>query len=221
MTPNEQAIADYFANRTIPSGLGTRESACSIAGINVALTGTLTDKIPDCMSEVIGHWIIVIQDSMLSSIRNSARWKSLLPYAAGTGRNKETERLAIILDWMWTVVLPTLQPIANENGFGSEWEAMLREKTERAALAAWSAADAVREEAESETAEYAAESAADAASWAMRVASAVDAATWVGEGRAAANAADAAADAAANAAAVEVVWKKFDPCGLLKRLIAA
>jgi hypothetical protein len=186
MTPNEQAIADYFANRTIPSGLGTRESACSIAGINLALTGTLTDKIPDCMSEVIGHWIIVIQDSMLSSIRNSARWKSLLPYAAGTGRNKETERLAIILDWMWGTVLPSVQTTADERGFRAEWETMLTERTAYAANAA--------------------RMAASAAEWAARAAKTV---RWVAEA------------GPVKLTSTTAVWEKFDPCGLLERMIAA
>jgi hypothetical protein len=71
---------------TLPSGLGTEESACSIAAINLALTGELTDDIPDCMSEVIGRWIIPTQDAMPAELRNSPRWKSLLPLAAGTGQ---------------------------------------------------------------------------------------------------------------------------------------
>jgi hypothetical protein len=129
MTPTEQAIADYFANRTIANGLGTKESACSIGGINLALTGELTDEIPECMSKVIGEWILVVQDPMPFQIRNSKLWKSLLPYAASTGRTREKDRLTIILDWMWGTVLPSVQPIADEHGFSKQWDAMLREKT--------------------------------------------------------------------------------------------
>jgi hypothetical protein len=193
MTPTEQAIADYFADRFIPAGLGNEEAACSIAGINLVLTGKLTDKIPDCMSEVIGYWIIVIQDSMLSSIRNSARWKSLLPYAAGTGRNKETERLAIILDWMWGTVLPSVQTTADERGFRAEWETMLTERTAYAANAARMAASA-------------AEWAARAAEAAARAAKTV---RWVAEA------------GPVKLTSTTAVWEKFDPCGLLERMIAA
>jgi hypothetical protein len=136
------AIAAKLAGMTLPSGLGNEEAACSIAAINLALTGELTDDIPDCMSKVIGKWIIEVQDSMPDNMRNSDRWKSLLPRAAGTGRAKEKERLAIILDWMWGAVLPTLQPLADKHGFGREWRTMTTERTKAAAEAAREAAEA-------------------------------------------------------------------------------
>lgn len=120
--------------------------------------------------------------------------------AAGTGREHEEQRRAVVLDWMWGTVLPSLQGLADERGFGREWRTMTAERTPESALAAreaareaewanaaWAAADAAR-----------ADAAADAA-WAA----------WA----AAAWAAWAAADAAAAA------WAGFDPCGLLKRLI--
>jgi hypothetical protein len=169
----QTAIAAKLASMHLPSGLGTEESACSIAAINLALTGRLTDDIPDCMSKVIGRWIISVQDAMPADMRNSGRWKSLLPAAAGTGRDKEQERLAIILDWMWGTVLPTLQPLADERGFGREWQAMTTERTGAAAHAARAAALAVvwaaaREAALADTAyaaEWAARAAAAARAW--------------------------------------------------------
>lgn len=115
ITPEQkQQISDYLKDRPISKGIGTREQACSIAAINLALTGELTDNIPDCMSEVIGRWIIVIQDTMPFDMRNSNEWRILLPEAAGTGREKESARMGIILDWMWETVLPTLKPIADQ-----------------------------------------------------------------------------------------------------------
>ena len=135
-TEQQQAIATMLAPMTLSKGLGTAENACSIAAINLALTGVLTDKIPSCMSEVTGKWIIGVQDYMPAQMRNSAEWKQLLPLAAGTGRLCEKERLEIILDWMWGTVLPTLQPIADEKGFGEKWRAMLQERTADAAYAA-------------------------------------------------------------------------------------
>ncbi len=195
----QTAIAAKLASMTLPSGLGDEESACSIAAINLALTGKLTDDIPPCMSEVIGKWIIQIQDSMPDDMRNSERWKQLLPRAAGTGRAKEKERLDVILDWMWGTVLPTLQPLAEKHGFGREWQTMTTERTKVAAWAAKAAAAeaGVRAGAGAAAAEAAAE-AARAAAWA------------------AAEAAEAAYAASAVAA-----WQTFDPCGLLERLIEA
>jgi hypothetical protein len=134
------AIAAKLEGMTLPSGLGDEHAACSIAAINLALTGRLTDKIPPCMSAVIGQWIIGVQDAMPHDMRNSARWKSLLPLAAGTGRDHEQERLALLLDWMWGTVLPSAQPIADQNGFGGEWLTMITKRTARAAAeAAWAA----------------------------------------------------------------------------------
>jgi hypothetical protein len=99
------------------------------------------------MSEVIGNWIITIQDRMPDDMRNSSDWKRLLPLAAGTGRDHEPERLAIVMDWMWSA-LTMVQPIAAAGGFGSEWLAMCRERSTTAAYA---------------TAAYAARAAANAA----------------------------------------------------------
>lgn len=206
----QEAIAAQLKDMILPVGLGSKESACSIAAINLALTGELTDDIPDCMSQVIGKWIIQVQDSMPDDFRNSRQWKALLPLAAGTGRERERERerLNIIMDWMWGTVLPTLQPIADRNGFGDAWLAMTTHRTRAAAKEAWTAAVAT----ESATAAAAATYAATAT------------ATYAAD---AADAADAAAYAAATAETVAMVaawadidaWTTVDPCGLLDRLI--
>lgn len=169
----QAAIAAKLAGMTLPRGIGTTENACSIAAINLALTGTLTDNIPPCMSEVIGRWIISVQDAMPSEMRNSSEWKSLLPLAAGTGRDREKERLEIIMQWMWNDVLPTVQPIADRSGFGAEWRAMTDAKdveTARAAKAAVWAAEAARAGAR----------VGDAAKavWAARAADVAEAAKW-------------------------------------------
>lgn len=143
ITQAEQTkIAELVNRMTLCEGVGDEQNACSIAAINLALTGRLTDDIPKCMSAVIGNWIIRIQDAMPASVRNSAEWKTLLPGAAGTGREFEEQRLAVITDWMWTDVLPLLQPLANEQGFGVEWQVMCAEKTAAAATAAARAARA-------------------------------------------------------------------------------
>ena len=140
----EQKITDFLKDRYLPVGLGDEEQACSIAAINLALTGRLTDKIPECMSPVIGNWSIVVQDAMPDEMRNSPEWKVLLPLAAGTGRNPDDEkkRLDLLLNWMWVTVLPSLQSLADEKGFGEAWETMCRERASDAAeVAANAAAD--------------------------------------------------------------------------------
>jgi len=206
----EQAekITAYLASHTLPSGLGTEESACSIAAINLALTGKLTDKIPDCMSLVIGRWIIRIQDAMPDDMRNSLEWKRLLPLAAGTGRDLEPQRKAVAIEWMWTVVLTQLQPLADKHGYGDAWLRMTTEKTQEAAIGAKkaAAADAYAYAAAAAAAYAAAAAAADAYAYA-----------------AAAAAADAYAYAAAAAdadAARKKFWVAVDPCKCLADMIA-
>ena len=143
ITPEQQAaIAAYVNTHHLPSGLGTKEEACSIAAINLALTGELTDRVPACMSPVVGRWIIGVQDAMPDTMRNSIEWRNLLPLAAGTGRAHKAQRSAILLDWMWDVVLPQLQPIADKGGYGEKWKTMTNEKTADAANAAADAANA-------------------------------------------------------------------------------
>jgi hypothetical protein len=210
LTPADEAkIADYLKGRHIPRGLGDREAACSIAAINIALSGRVTDMVPDCMSPVVGRWIISVQDRMPDEMRNSDTWRNLLPRAAGTGRDLEDERLAIILDWMVDVVLTDLQSFATDRGFGTEWAAML--STPRpwrgAAGAAWAAWAAW-------AAEAAGAAGAAEAAWAAEAARAAGAAR-------AAEAARAARAAEAARAAGAAAWDRFDPCGLLERLITA
>lgn len=167
----KQSIAAVIARMGgLSRGVGTNERACSIAAINLALNGRLTDEIPACMSLVIGKWIIVVQDAMPEAMRNSPEWLSLLPIAAGTGRDHEAERATIILDWMWGTVLPSLQPQADAGGYGAEWRTMCEQRTEKSARAAaraaawavWAAASAAWAEA---SAAWAEEEAARAAAW--------------------------------------------------------
>jgi hypothetical protein len=205
----EQSIrATLAAMPELAVGVGTAEKACSIAALNLALTGTLTDKVPDCMSRVIGRWIIGVQDRMPATIRDSAAWRELLVLSAGTGRDHEEERQALVMSWMWHA-LALVQPRADERGYGAAWATMLRERTPQAAAYAYAVAAA--------DADAAAAAAADAAAAAAAYAYAYAAAAG-----AAAAAADAAAAAAAAAAAYEeaVAWATVDPVGLLWWLVA-
>jgi hypothetical protein len=212
-TPEVRAkLEDYLSTHDLPRGLGDEESACSIAAINLALTGDLTDDTPVCMSEVLGRATIALQDAMPADQRNSDRYKAWLPTAAGTGRDHEQERLAVLMDWMWDTVLPQLQGLADERGFGKEWRRMCEERTVGAADDAAVHAAAVQ----------AAEAAAEAAGTAAVHADAAVAAEAAAEAAEAAGAASAAA-AAVHAAAVHTAvhtnfWQRVDPIGVLERM---
>lgn len=104
----------------------------------------IANEVPECMSPVIGSWINGIQDEMPSKIRNSPEWRRLLALAAATGRDYEPERMAIIVDWVWSTFLPSIQQIADDKGFGSKWREMIDKKTEEAkwaGFAAWTEAE--------------------------------------------------------------------------------
>ena len=223
----------------LPSGIGSKENACSIAAINLALTGKLTDVIPGCMSIVIAKWIIKVQDSAPAELRNSERWRRLLPLAAGTGRDKESGRASVAMDWMWSVVLPQLQPLADRHGFGESWRKMCDLRTANAADAAYADANAYANANAADAAADAAANAyayayaaADAATYADAAADAAYSATYADADAAysatyaanaanAANAAHFAANAAAYAArsAAADFWHFVDPCGCLERMI--
>ena len=220
-------LRDYLASHEVAEGIGTQESACSVAAINLALTEKVTDAIPMCMSNVIGQWMIVVQDAMPSEMRNSSGWKCLLPMAAGTGRDREEERLALIMDWMWGPVLPDLQSLADQGGFGAEWRTMCVEKSPKAAGdAAWAARDAgaAGDAGDAARAAWAAGDAARDAGTARDAGAAGDAAR--DAARAAGAARDAARAAARDAAwtaawaAGDAAWERYDPVGLLARLVA-
>ena len=196
-TPEHRAkLEQYLAGHELSEGLGNKENACSLAAINLAISGMLSDDIPHCMSEVLGHATIQLQDALPATMRNSDRFKKLLPDMAGTGRERDDERLAILMDWMWGTVLPELQPIADAHGFGSEWRKMCDERTTEAARAARATATAAAARAD-----YAAAAAASAASAARADYAAAAAASAVFAAAAAASAASAARAAFAAAAA--------------------
>mgnify|MGYP000403131696 CR=1 FL=1 len=140
-TPEVRAkLERYLATYELPEGLGDEYGACSIAAINLALSGELTDDIPACMSAVLGAATINLQDAMPHEMRNSKRYKDWLPTAAGTGRDHEEERLSILMDWTWGTVLPRLQGEADEHGVGTVWRRMCEERSYNAAVDAYEAA---------------------------------------------------------------------------------
>ena len=120
----DHRLRTFLATHELSSGGCPEEPTCSLVAINLALTGRPSRAIPDCMSAAIGYWIIHIQTEMPDGIRNGRAWKDLLPRAAATGRDREQERLSVLLDCVWNTVLPLLQGLADRKGFGDEWRRM-------------------------------------------------------------------------------------------------
>jgi len=216
----QDTIASYVEDRHLPAGLGTEQEPCSVAAINLALTGELTGRIPDCMSEVIGKWIIIIQDAMPDEMRNSVEWKRLLPFAAGTGRDHEEERNAVLMEWTWGTVLPTLQPLADEQGYGGAWAAMCAQRNAAwVAEAGYWAAEAAWAARAGEAARAARAAGAARADQAKRAALVAETALVAEAARTAWAARVAGAGEAAEAARAGY-WATVDPCKVLADLIA-
>jgi hypothetical protein len=128
-TEQHQSIVNLLNDTpTLAPGLGSRKCPCSVAAINLALSNTLIDTIPECMSVVVGKWIIGVQDAMPKGMRNSQEWRSLLPYAAGTGRELENARTAILVNWSWDEVLPRALVLADKVNLTEMWVKVLAER---------------------------------------------------------------------------------------------
>ena len=219
-TPEAQERLKQYLNRPeylIPVGLGSKEAACSIAAINLAINGRLSESTPECMSVAIGRWILLVQDTMPSGMRNSERWKTALLYAAGSGRDHENERLDMLMDWLWTTVLPFLQPLADARGFGTEWRRMCNERSNDAASAAKGSA-AIATDYAAKAADYAARAvgSAELTTDPYAIAAAMSS---MGIHDTATSVARVAEVSALAYVFPRVAWEQFDPVGLLERLI--
>ena len=239
-------LKQYLSTHKFPSsGLGPvaydpKEYIGSLAAINLAIDGTISDKtpdyiseifidkIPDCMSEILGQVMPRFDLGTPNEMLNSAEYKALLPDMAGTGREHEEERLDILLDWMWGTVLPQVQPLADRGGFGEKWQTMCQERTKEAAsVATKEAVLAYRAAREANTPNHGAGKIYEAykafdrvqnvAAWARNAARATEAAV------AAAAVAESAAHAGhslswARLKRYDNFWKTVDPIALLKRM---
>ena len=125
---HSRTLIEYLATHDLGVGKGTVKKTCSLGAINLAQTSVLTDMVPECMSLVIGRWMIRIQDKMPSEMRNSAEWKELLPGAAATGRDKSAEnrRIEFLVNWLWTEPMTRVEPCAAGLDLGDEWRTMTR-----------------------------------------------------------------------------------------------
>ena len=218
-----ELIREHLKRHQLCHGVGDEETMSSIVAINLAINGERTFSIPDCMSLAMGRWIIYIQEAIPIDILNGDGWRNLLPLAAVTGRNHEKEIALVAFDWMWDVVIPQLQGLADCRGFGDEWRAMCSYRTAAAAYEAASSADRAAKAYVDVTAAYGDDDSDAAAAAARAVAYAAARAVAYASPRAyAARAADAARAAsaanAANAASADF-WRNVDPTKALRKMI--
>lgn len=133
------------------AGLGTATTptegdACTIAAINLALTGRLTVERHPCVCPVIHRWVISVQDAMPTEVRNSPRWRKLAIDIAGSAASRavETRRHQVIIAWMWGVLGDPAVVAAIPESARAKWERMLAERSRATAHAAYAAGAAAR-----------------------------------------------------------------------------
>lgn len=117
-------------------GLGTVAEPCTLAAVNLALTGVLTDNIPSCMSLRIGRFLVRVQDACPADLgRDHPRWRAAMVSCVGSGRDaaREAVRARLMVEWVWRKVLPVRQAQADASGFGPAWAAMCTATGGRAA----------------------------------------------------------------------------------------
>ena len=143
------ALTEALTSVELTHGRGSdAHHACSIAFLNLQLTGELTDELHPCMSPVVRSWVIAVQDAMpldmlAAGDEHGDRWRAVLPYVAGsaTAGPTDAERVAILLDWMWACLSYEWETWVPESAHDA-WRTMLTERTPTAADAAATAAAA-------------------------------------------------------------------------------
>ena len=131
---DREKVSRFLSTVSLSEGVGVVNAPCSIAAINLALTGNLDNERPSCMSPIIHRFIMEVQDAAGPKMRNSREWRALLPWAAGSLDEDEIEqeRLLMIHDWMWDVVLPKHEPAED---LTDAWATMLQGRSQDAAQA--------------------------------------------------------------------------------------
>ena len=200
LTQDQQKVKALLATHPhLSVGVGNEEEMCTIAAINMALTGKVSDTLHPCVSPVIHKWVIVTQDAIPGAIRDSEAWRECVPLIAGSVASEEIERARVkrIIAWMWDALGDDAVLAFLPEDARSAWDRMLSERTTRAAYAAYVASGT---------------SAAKYGELATRAAKAAHAAAE------AARATRAAAQAAKAARAD--YWCRRDPARLLAELVA-
>ena len=162
------------------------------------------------MSRVIGEWILSVQDHLRADDRNSRTWKNLLPGAAGSGRGRENQILALLINATIERTRPALAPVAARAGVMDAWRQLRtgRGAADAALRAARAAVRAI------ENADQRVDGLNSLRASAFTIAQAIEEARSrpAFSARLAGGSLSAAADASG--------WKTLDPSGLLGDLIA-
>ncbi len=220
-TKMERRLRAILKTSELPKGLGTYQNPSSMAAINLAISEELVPYVPDCMSLVIGKWVLIMNDAVPHCIRNSKRWKKALPLAAKSGQDHEEHRANILVEWLWNDIMPLPQNAADLTGLGREWHTLLEQRSSDAAGAVYLKALRKAERDCDLTANRLEAITANAGAVARRQRAIVS-----GEGtpedfvkigiRSAEAALCAANDRILESA--DMVWRELDPCDLLERL---
>ena len=212
---------------------GTSKAATSMGAIYLALTGRVgyRDRAPDCMSYTIGRWIIEAGQMMPDTMRDSPAWRELLPRAMHTDPKRDQESLKILVRWVWSTILPTLQPVADKYDINAskyvrplvrdlrlsyKWKRLLEKQAARSAEIAVSSIDRALDNLGADVLPamhdddlFELSRAAEAAR--NLIAKPTDRAACV----------ESAATAARAAARTGIAWNVIEPIGLLRRMVDA
>jgi hypothetical protein len=85
----QSQVASFVTNTTLGQGLDDSQTPCTIAAINLTLSGRFTDDCPRCMSQELCDFVIILQDSLSHESRNSPEWKSVIPLLLNTKDQNE------------------------------------------------------------------------------------------------------------------------------------
>jgi hypothetical protein len=84
MNQLQSLVASFVTGATLGQGLNNSQTPCTIATINLTLSGRFTDNCPECMSPELCDFVITLQDSLSHECRNSPEWKSIIPLLLNT-----------------------------------------------------------------------------------------------------------------------------------------
>lgn len=73
----------------------------------------------------LAHWLLTVEVGMPNKIQDKV-WQSQRRTALALGVKHNLQVQNYINAWVWNVVVPTLQPLANLDDNGDEWRKMLK-----------------------------------------------------------------------------------------------
>jgi hypothetical protein len=115
------------------------------------------------LSGVARELVLSLQRTLPRSVMFSPEYEAVIasirsqPVVPGYDAAKEWAETQVVVDWLWTTVLPIVTPAAKDAGFGVAWAEMLAERSVWAAKGASQLADLYYSLEASDAATYAAE----------------------------------------------------------------